>query len=353
MTNQNKTKFVSFRTDLACEASIRCNENLAKTTSEDYEKNNIFVTKTYVDKTDEARIGKKAGTYYTIDFSEKNFHDAKNSKEIEIVIMEILEQMLQEKGVIGKRCLVVGLGNINVTPDSLGPYVLDNIVVTRHLFELDTVNVGYSEVSGISPGVMGTTGIETCDIIESVTKKIQADYLIVIDALAAASTSRINKTIQITDTGISPGSGVGNKRKELSLDSLGIPVIALGVPTVVDAVTITCDVMDYLIKYLNNETVEPNKITNKLLVHQTIKHQDLEEASNEARNHFMGQIGLLDDEGRKMLVEDVLTPNGYNLMVTPKEIDADVEDLAKIIAMGINITLHESLRESYLNMNII
>ncbi len=341
-------KKCNFRTDLACEALLR-NEERLETINEVYEKDKIKITKTIVAQNDEEKLAKKQGIYYAIDLSDTNFHDMKSCMEIEKAIMEVLSELIKRYNLENKKCLVIGLGNINVTPDSLGPYVLDNIVVTRHLFKMDTVNVGYNEVSGISPGVMGTTGIETFDIIKAVIDEIKVDYLIVIDALAAASISRVNKTIQITDTGISPGSGVGNKRKELSFDTLGLPVLAIGVPTVVDAVTIAADTMEYIVKYLNQKIEKKDSPANNLaLTDVKIEYEELNDAPKKLKQHFMGQIGTLDEEEVKALIENVLSPNGYNMIVTPKEIDADVEDLAKIIAMGINITLHESMKESYL-----
>ncbi len=341
-------KKCNFRTDLACEALWR-NDECLETINEVYEKDKIKITKTVVTQNDEEKLAKKQGIYYAIDLSDTNFHDMKSCMEIEKSIMEVLRELIKSYNLENKKCLVIGLGNINVTPDSLGPYVLDNIVVTRHLFKMDTVNMGYNEVSGISPGVMGTTGIETFDIIKAVIDEIKVDYLIVVDALAAASISRVNKTIQITDTGISPGSGVGNKRKELSFDTLGLPVLAIGVPTVVDAATIAADTMEYIIKYLNQKIEKKESPANNLtLTDVKIEYEELNDAPENLKQHFMGQIGTLDAEEVKALIENVLSPNGYNMIVTPKEIDADVEDLAKIIAMGINITLHESMKESYL-----
>ena len=137
----------------------------------------------------------------------------------------------------------------------------------------------------------------------------------VVDALATSSVARVNKTIQITDSGINPGSGVGNKRKELSKDTLGIPVIALGVPTVVDSVTITSDIIEYLLKHL--------------------------EKVNEEK--FLGDFGLLEEETKRKMIKGILEPNGFNMMVTPKEIDADIEDLTKIISNSINLSLHIGL----------
>lgn len=344
-------KKINFRTDLACESVLRFKDELS-TISETCEKGKIKITKTFVDKNDEEKLSKKSGTYYAIELDDTNFHDMKSCQEIEIAVMEVLTELINNYQLKDKKCLVIGLGNINVTPDSLGPYVLDNIVVTRHLFKMDTVNIGYNEVSGISPGVMGTTGIETFDIIKAVVNEIKVDYVIVVDALAAASIARVNKTIQITDTGISPGSGVGNKRKELSIDTLGIPVFAIGVPTVVDAVTIAADSMDYIVKYLNQKVEGVNVPANNLSLQEAkIEYDELNEAPNNVKEHFMGQVGLLEEYQVRDLIETVLSPNGYNMMVTPKEIDADVEDLAKIIAMGINITLHDSMKETYLKNN--
>ena len=140
----------------------------------------------------------------------------------------------------------------------LVPMVCEHLVITRHLFQLEGYHVedGYREVSALSPGVMGLTGIETSDIIFGVVEKSKPDFVIAIDSLASRSIERVNATIQISDTGIHPGSGVGNKRKEISKDTLGVPVISIGVPTVVDAVTITSDTIDFLLKHFGREMNE-------------------------------------------------------------------------------------------------
>ena len=156
---------------------------------------------------------------------------------------------------------------MNVTPDALGPIVVENVLVTRHLFQLqpESVEEGFRPVSAIRPGVMGITGIETSDVIYGIIEKTNPDFVIAIDALAARSIERVNSTIQISDTGIHPGSGVGNKRKELSKATLGIPVIAIGVPTVVDAVSITSDTIDFILKHFGREMKEGNKPSRSLL----------------------------------------------------------------------------------------
>ena len=275
----------------------------------------IEIYKHIIDDANAKKFNKKSGTYYTVDLNNIDIRDTKTEVTLEKVLAKVLKNIYCDLNLKNKKCLIVGLGNMNVTPDSLGPYVVDNIIVTRHLFELNSISDGFSNVSAISPGVMGTTGIETYDIIDSVVRKIKCDFVIAIDALATSKVSRVNKTIQIADSGINPGSGVGNKRKELSMKTLGIPVIAIGVPTVVDSVTITNDVIEHVLNYLEkiNET------------------------------ELLGEFGMMDEELKKSLIKDILDPRGFNMMVTPKEIDADIEDLTKIIANAIDLSLHQGL----------
>lgn len=319
--NEKELQKWSVRTDLAYDEAITHLSDLPDLIQSEEKVNDILVYKSIVGKNASEVINKKEGTYYTIDLSNVDFHDAFICENIEKVVGAILKRFIDIKGLNNKKCLLVGLGNINVTPDALGPYVMDNVIVTRHLFKIGSISEGFSEVSAISPGVMGTTGIETFDIIKSVKEEIDVDYLIAVDALASNSTKRVNKTIQITDTGISPGSGVGNKRKELSIETIGIPVIAIGVPTVVDAITITNDTINYVIEHLTKEL------------------------DSSSHNLLLGEIGKLDENEKRMLMQEVLSPQGYNLMVTPKEVDEDIEDLSKIIATGINLALHYGLRE--------
>lgn len=340
MNNKNNLNELSkwnVRTDLAYDEVVRNSDDLPDYIESNEIIDNIPIYRSIIGSRASNVLNKKQGTYYTLDLSKIDFHDCKLCEQVESALAKILNKILINKNLLNKKCLLVGLGNINVTPDSLGPYVIDNVIVTRHLVQTGNITEGFSEVSALSPGVMGNTGIETFDIIKAVKDKINVDFIIVIDALASSSIARVNKTIQITDTGISPGSGVGNKRKELSSATLGIPVIAIGVPTVVDAVTITSDAIDYVIKHIN----EASK-------HRLLRSHDLNEAnepSEETKEVLMGQIGLLSDDEKRNLIKDVLTPNGYNMMVTPKEVDADIEDLSKIIATGIDLALHHGLLE--------
>lgn len=245
------------RTDLALEAResiTEADEELRGVhVEEDYdEKDDIRVTKVIIDTKNAAKtMGKPIGTYVTMEAPALVEPDEDYHREISDCLAEQLLAMIpgseQEQSV-----LVVGLGNREVTADALGPQVVDNLFITRHVvkaygkaaYNCTKMNL----VSSIEPGVMAKTGMETAEIIQGVVEETRPDVLIVVDALAARSTKRLNRTIQITNTGIQPGSGVGNHRNALTEETLGIPVIAIGVPTVVDAATIVGDALEKLLK---------------------------------------------------------------------------------------------------------
>lgn len=237
------------RTDLALEARESVNEEESKlrgvSVEEHYEEEaDLRITKVTIDtKNAEKMLGKPMGVYVTME-PDDDYH-----REIsEALAEELLKMMPQEQE--EQSVLVVGLGNREVTADALGPQVIDNLLITRHVVK----NYGKAAynctrmnlVSSIEPGVMAKTGMETAEIISGVVKETGPDVLIVVDALAARSTRRLNRTIQITNTGIQPGSGVGNHRNALTQETLGVPVIAIGIPTVVDAATIVGDALEKL-----------------------------------------------------------------------------------------------------------
>ena len=207
--------------------------------------------------------------------------------------------------------LIVGLGNIYVTPDALGPKVTNEIDVTRHIIKYlpQYVEEGTRPVSAIAPGVLGTTGIETVEILKGIVDNTKPKLLIVIDALASRSIDRISSTIQISDTGIVPGAGVGNTRQEISQNSLGIPVVSIGIPTVVELATLVSDGIDIFIDRLQ-EKAESNEHLNKL--QQNDKYEEVKEALN------VGE---------------------YNMIVTPKEIDDLIENMKDVVARGINFAV--------------
>lgn len=223
-------------------------------------------------------------------------------------LRKIIDLHVDKQGEI----LVVGLGNIYVTPDALGPKVINEIDVTRHLINYlpQYVEEGTRMVSAIAPGVLGTTGIETVEILKGIVENIKPKLLIVIDALASRSIERISSTVQLSDTGIVPGAGVGNTRSEISKNTLGIPVIAIGIPTVVETAVLVNDCLDVFIRKLQDEA-KSNDYLNKL------KEEDNYEEIKEA-----------------------LLPKEYNLIVTPKEIDDLIENMKDVVARGINFAIN-------------
>src|SRR5699024_10869868 len=214
------------------------------------------------------------------------------------VLTDSLNKLLEKNNISAdKTGLIVGLGNGKVTPDALGPMTIEKILVTNHLFELNHESVadGYRPVAAVSPGVMGVTGIETSEIILGIIEKFKPDFVIAVDGLASRSIERVNVTIQLSDSGIHPGSGVGNKRKELSQQTLGIPVIAIGVRTVVDAVTIASDTVDLLLKHFGRELRDKDK-PSKSLLHAGMsvgKNKSTEKRgpTEEQKRKFLGIVG--------------------------------------------------------------
>ena len=338
MGHEIDLKNYEIRTDLVLD-TIENNEMNIKTDT--YNDGKVKVTKVNVDEDSSKIINKKVGSYITIEFDDVT--DTENKNKVEVVFVNELKEMIYSLGIKeDATVLVIGLGNAKSTPDSLGPKVIENILVTRHLFILDEdVSSGIREVSAMSPGVMASTGIETVDIVTSIVDKIKPSLLLIIDALAASTIGRINKSIQITDTGIHPGSGVGNMRKEISSDTLGIPVIAIGIPTVVESSTIVYDTINYLFKHISY--IKDNQNMNKLIVNRynyldKIKDKDL---TMEEKKEMAGLLGQLSDTDKKNLINEVLNALNYNFIVTPKEVDFQIERLASVISSGINRSLHK------------
>ena len=251
---------LNVRTDLALEARGNVSEDSSaikgiKVTQERDKENNITITRLDVlNKNGAEAIGKPVGTYITIEAPDMTLEDDGSHREISIVMAEQLKKIIIDTYNWNERLpkiLIAGLGNSSSTPDALGPMVISNLMITRHIVEF----CGYEEIEGafavtsaIVPGVMAQTGMESSEIIQAIIKKTKPDLLLVIDALAARNIDRLNSTIQISDTGIWPGSGVGNNRMAIDKKNMGIPVISIGVPTVVDAATLVYDA----IKKINN-----------------------------------------------------------------------------------------------------
>ncbi len=358
MTDQLDLSKYAVRTDLAVEArqmavdeqnGASINGVVFHEESED----GIKITRVEISEEGAKALGKKKGKYLTLEVQGIRQKDTELQEKVSGVFAHQLSTFLQELNIPkDASCLVVGLGNWNVTPDALGPIACENLLITRHLFELQPEHVqeGYRPVSALAPGVMGITGIETSDIILGVIKQSKPDFVVAIDALAARSVERVNTTIQISDSGIHPGSGVGNKRKELSEETLGIPVIAIGIPTVVDAVSITSDTIDYILKHFGREMKEGDRPSRSLAPagmtfgeRKVLTDEDL--PNEEERKQFLGIVGSLEEEEKRRLIHEVLAPLGHNLMVTPKEVDVFIEDMANVLANGLNMALHQQVDE--------
>ncbi len=322
------------RTDLAVDL-LDSNDNLKGIKSKTEIINGIKVTNVELDS--DNILKKKKGKYITLEFEDVT--DSSNSQKLFNILTKVIKKILKLNK--NSHVLIVGLGNNKSTPDSLGPLVVDNIIVTNHLYLLHQLSDNYKRVSSFVPGVMATTGIETKELVESVVQKIKPDCVVVIDALASKSLERLNKTIQITDTGIQPGSGIGNKREEISYETLHVPTIAIGVPTVVDASVIVSDSINFIYKNyaFNKEYMNTPK---SKLTFNNINYLNKEiEEKEEDKKHLLGLIGTLNDEELKMLIYEVLNPIGYNLMVTPKEIDFVIEKLSNVISKSINCAIND------------
>lgn len=339
MSNQIDLSKYTLRTDLAIDV---ISDDLEGIESNVENFNDIKVTNVLVKEVGSKKINKKIGNYITIEFSD--ITDYNHSEALKEVFSKKLKCLLEKMKINSSAsCLIIGLGNDKSTPDALGPLVINNILVTNHLFLYGDVEKGFRKVSAISPGVMGQTGIETSDLIKGIISSIDTDFIIVVDALASQSIERVNKTIQMTDTGIHPGSGIGNKRKEISSDTLKKPVIAIGVPTVVDAVTIVSDTINYMYKHYSYTKDNINKPSNRLITGGVNYLKKDVSVDNNLKQELFGVIGNLNDDEVKQLIFEVLSPIGYNLMVTPKEIDFEIEKLSDIIGNGINRALHDKV----------
>ncbi|QAY66338.1 GPR endopeptidase [Paenibacillus protaetiae] len=290
-------------------------------TSHVSEEDGIKVTQLQVMTEEGSRaLGKMKGHYVTLEVPGLRSQDTDLQDKVATKFAKYFETFLERIG-IGRtaKVLIVGLGNWNVTPDALGPIVVENVMVTRHFFELmpDQVAPGYRAVSAVAPGVLGITGIESSEIVQGIVERTKPDVIIAIDALASRSLDRVNTTIQIADTGIHPGSGIGNKRRGLTKEILGIPVIAIGVPTVVYASTIVTNTIELMKNHFEQIKGDTNQI--------------------------LGLINQMNENERLQLVKEVLNPIGHDLLVTPKEIDQFIEDIGNIIASGLNASLHEAV----------
>lgn len=308
------------RTDLALEENERIQEKQEETkgvrVEESYiEEDDIRITTVHIETENAAKqMGKPKGIYVTLEASAMSQPDERGHREVSVQLSEVLKKMIPDRNREKLSVLIAGLGNRMVTPDALGPQTVDHLCITRHMIK-EFGHYAYEDpdtpyISSIVPGVMGQTGMETVEIIQGIVENIKPDVLIVIDALAARSARRLGRTIQITDTGINPGSGVGNHRNSITKDTIGIPVIAIGIPTVVEAVTIVNDSMSSLVDAL---------------------------AESESMKVLSSSWNALNEAEQKDLVRELLSPQLNNMFVTPKDIDASINQMSFTVAEGLNM----------------
>ncbi|WP_418539537.1 GPR endopeptidase [Massilistercora timonensis] len=318
----------SIRTDLALEQKERFESDHVEiqgvVLEEDYdEEREIRITRVRIETENGAKaMGKPVGTYITMEAPEMAVPDEEYHREISVELAKFLAGFLKcDKEDLS--VLVVGLGNRKVTPDALGPLVVDNLNITRHIVkEYGKYAMGEEQarlVSAIVPGVMGQTGMETVEIVRGVVAETEPDVIIAVDALAARSSRRLNRTIQISDTGISPGSGVGNHRGGLTRETVGVPVIAIGIPTVVDAATIVNDTMENLIAAL--ETSEALRGVGVVLQGYTAAE-------------------------KYDLVRELISPHLNGLFVTPKDIDDTIRRISYTLSEALNLLFSGKAKEA-------
>lgn len=317
-------KYINFKTDMADERvdTYKRVNNLTEIDGVKVEsKNDEIVTTTTVDVLNEngaTALSKEIGKYITMEIKDIKYLEEKDKSKIINTLSNEIKNLIGEDKT--KSILVVGLGNIYVTPDSLGPKVVQSVDITRHLinFAKDLVEPDTRSVSALSPGVLGTTGIETSEIITSVCNEVKPDIVIAIDSLASSSINRLGTTIQLSNTGITPGAGVRNKREGINQNTLNVPVIAIGVPTVVDMATITSEVIDKMVE---------------------VTKQKIENGDNSvSKEQIERVINIFNDDNKYNMIANVLDTD--NFIVTPKEIDDVIQIVSDLISSGINMSIN-------------
>lgn len=278
----------------------------------------VSITRVHVNTPEgEQKVGKPVGTYITMDIPKVR----EKSRDLYEKSCRMLARELESLVHLDKKdtVLIVGLGNWNVTADALGPKVAQYVLVTRHIYEYLPQEVDDTErpVCAVSPGVLGITGIETGHIVKGIVDNVKPSLVIAVDALASRNMNRVNASIQLADTGIAPGSGVGNKRTALTKETLGVPVIAIGIPTVVDAATMASDTIDLIIDSMMEQSGQGSD--------------------------FYRMLTQIDRDDKYRMIIELLEPYSGNLIVAPKDSDEIVEYLSKLVANGINMALHENI----------
>ncbi|AOV07917.1 GPR endopeptidase [Sporosarcina ureilytica] len=292
----------------------------------------VKLTEVVVDELGEKRIGKKKGNYITLTVPSLTPNDSEEITQLSQLLIDKLDGIVKNKEAIANgKILFIGLGNREVTPDAVGPLAMDRL--REIVAEYYTEDGG--EVFVYAPGVTIQTGLETADFIKAVVSEVEPDLLIVIDALAARDSSRLCRTIQLTDTGIHPGSGVGNSRKEVSEETLGLPVIAIGIPTVVDGPVLIADAIDTMFSYIASKIEEEKSPSSSLSVTPWLRSEN-KEVDRSVLKPIFGDWAEWPHEERVQLFEEVLTNHELRTFVSPKEVDAWVALYAENLSTSLS-----------------
>lgn len=289
----------------------------------------VLITSIEVDENGEKEIGKKKGKYITLTDLTVNPHDEESFQTLEKIFIAKLKEMHKDiKLTKSSKILIIGLGNATITPDAIGPKAIEYLQGTSLTMEDQVKVVMYA------PGVTGQTGFETSDFVEAISNAFKPDLIIVLDALAARNSERLCKTIQLTDTGIHPGSGVGNTRKEISKEVYGVPVTAIGIPMVVDGPVLYADAMEQVIHYIASKIEEKSKPSSALAVTPMVSSKK-PEIDKKVLQPIFGEWVTWPTEEKRKLFQEVFVGKNHSLFVTPKETDAWVEHYAYLLSSGL------------------
>ncbi|TQR19266.1 GPR endopeptidase [Psychrobacillus vulpis] len=290
----------------------------------------VLITSIEVDENGEKKIGKKKGKYITLTDLTVNPDDEESFKQLEKMFVQKLEEMHANLNLTkSSKVLIIGLGNSTITPDAIGPKAIEYLQSSSLSQQVDNVKVVM-----YAPGVTGQTGFETSDFVEAISNAFNPDLIIVLDALAARNSERLCKTIQLTNTGIHPGSGVGNQRKEISEEAYGVPVTAIGIPMVVDGPVLYADAMEHVIHYIGSKIEEKGSPSSALAVTPMVSSKKSSIDTKVLQPIFGEWVTWSTDEKRK-LFEEVFVGKNPSLFVTPKETDAWVDHYAYLLSTGI------------------
>ncbi len=304
------------RTDLALEAhEINAEKGQADgVIVNESEVDGVKVTVAEVKPGEGERLtGKPAGVYTTIDIGKVWQYDSERFNQTATVLSGEINKLMPQERPEDKCVLVAGLGNMEITPDSIGPRVVSKVIVTRHIRVLNRElydKVGFGNLAAVSPGVLGQTGIESAEIVKSVVDKIQPLCVILVDSLSSRKLSRLATTVQLCDTGLRPGTGVANNRAELNSQSLGVPVVSIGIPTVVDAATLAYDLLEELV---NGTDIKQNVTCTNF------------------------------DQMYEQIIERLMAGSGRSMYISPKESDVIARETARLVSTAINLSLHKGI----------